>query len=249
VPISFHRRVSSASRSCRSVSLSIRLQQRLVATKWTDFKIPTCHLKKTFEQGSIYWSLTEKRIFHFDLAIGKQNSIGSLNAHDANFAGVEASSAGPLAPVNEWFWQEKWTTEIDANILWDVRDIIDIPATLAANEAFYRVVWVTFARNTWLYCGSVAESSRAAQLQLEAIGVRNITIQMENESLRDRFVYPHVAAVNVWYFAGELDLEKMRMSADTDAESEAEKRGRTEFLGVWYLGKRGSRTWLSGRLE
>jgi hypothetical protein len=146
-------------------------------------------------------------IFHFDLAIEKQNSIGSLNAHDANSAGIEASSAGPLATVNEWFWQEKWTPNIGANILCEVRDIIDIPATLAANEAFFRAVWVTFARNTWLYCGSVAEASRAAQLQLEAIGVRNIIIQMENESLRDRFVYPHVAAVNAWYFAGELGLD------------------------------------------
>jgi hypothetical protein len=57
--------------------------------------------------------------------------------------------------VVQLIWEEVWIRDIGANMLWPVRNTINIPAGLEANEDFYRAAWNVFASDTWRYCISV----------------------------------------------------------------------------------------------
>jgi hypothetical protein len=93
-----------------------------------------------------------------------------------------------------------WSNDIAANMLWEVRDTINIPASLAENEDFYRAAWVVFASVTWRYCGCIKNRRECKTLRLE-------------------HVYPSLAAVHAQFFAGEQGLEKLRLSKTADAKS------------------------------
>jgi hypothetical protein len=97
-------------------------------------------------------------------------------------------------------WEKVWSNDIAANMLWEVRDTINILTSLAENEDFYRTAWVVFASVTWRYCG----------------GVKN---RRECKALRLEHVYPSLAAVHAQFFAGEPGLEKLRLSKTSDAKS------------------------------
>jgi hypothetical protein len=103
--------------------------------------------------------------------------------------------------VVQLIWEEVWTRDIGANMLWPVRDTINIPASLEANEDFYRAAWVVFASDTWRYCISVEPRSERETLQ-----------SME-------LVYVNLAAVHKEFFAGELGLGKLKLSETADPKA------------------------------
>jgi hypothetical protein len=105
-------------------------------------------------------------------------------------------------------------------MLWEVRNIIDIPATFANNEEYYKACFVVFATDTWRFCGGTALENQRITRALIKDNYTNLKIEMDTEKHRRTHVYPNLAAVCAHYFDDQEGLELLRLPGGSEAKTD-----------------------------
>jgi hypothetical protein len=121
--------------------------------------------------------------------------------------------------ITQAFWEEQYDNDIGAAMLWQVKDVINIPATLAANEEFYKAVFVVFAMNVSKLCGGVSAANAYLQDRLAMYGITGVNMVLEGERLRADRVYKSMAAVNRTFFDDIDGLDMLRISKSSSTKS------------------------------
>jgi hypothetical protein len=128
--------------------------------------------------------------------------------------------------TKQTFWESKWSLEIGTAMLWEVRHVVNISATLRNNEEFYMAAFLTFAADTWRLRTAenarVNETPRAANFE---------------EALQPQ-IYANLAGVNAHYFDDLAGLDLLRLPRTSGAQPGRKKRPAATFQNGFVLGKK-----------
>jgi hypothetical protein len=108
------------------------------------------------------------------------------------------------------FWESLWSLDVGTTILWEVKDVIDIPATLQHAEYIYKTIFVVFCVEAWQkYLAIPAENERLTEALAEA-GYPGIPVEMRQD--RNAF-FRHVSEASEKHWPEEPGLDLLRISA------------------------------------
>jgi hypothetical protein len=86
-----------------------------------------------------------------------------------------------ITAVQQRVWHKEWSLDIAANMLWQTREVVDIPATLLDKGIceYYEAVFTIACHNLWLFVVGVDEEKANLTTALVTAGVRGIAIRMK----------------------------------------------------------------------
>jgi hypothetical protein len=125
--------------------------------------------------------------------------------------------------VRQRLWERVWNLDIGAAMLWEVRDPIDIPATLANNEEYYKAVFVVFATDTWRFCGRVPVENKGFSRESLLADHNDANIKREGKKFRDSHIYPNMADVRTVFFDDQEGLDLLRLPAGSEFKASKRK--------------------------
>jgi hypothetical protein len=108
------------------------------------------------------------------------------------------------------FWESLWSLDVGTTMLWELKDIIDIPATLQHAGYIYKTVFVVFCVEAWQKCLAIPlENARLTEALAEA-EYPGIPVEMRQD--RNAF-FRHVSEASEKHWPEEPGLDLLRISA------------------------------------
>jgi hypothetical protein len=133
------------------------------------------------------------------------------------------------------FWESEWSSDIGTAMLWEVKRIINIPATLQNNMEFYKAAFVTFAADMWCVCSSASAKNARINDYLREMGIHDINANME---VLQSQVYTNLAGVNANYFDDLAGLDLLRLPRTSEAKPGKKRRAEAAFRSGFAFGKK-----------
>jgi hypothetical protein len=135
------------------------------------------------------------------------------------------------------FWEQEWTLDIGAAVLWEARQVLDIPATLENNEEFYLASFVVFAIETWRFCGTAPPEDEAIMREFNAAHP-NANTRMQDEKDHSTYVYPNMAEVKLHFFDDQEGLGLLRLPAGSEVKSSKKRQKEASLPSRYSFGNK-----------
>jgi hypothetical protein len=108
------------------------------------------------------------------------------------------------------FWESLWSLDVGTTILWEVKDVIDIPATLQHAEHIYKTAFVVFCIEAWQKCLAMPLENARLTEALAKAGYSSVRVEMQQDL---KAVHRHVSEASTKYWPEEPGLDLLRISA------------------------------------
>jgi hypothetical protein len=101
-----------------------------------------------------------------------------------------------ITAVQQRVWHKEWSLDIAANMLWQTRDVVDIPATLLDKSTceYYEAVFTIACHNLWQFVVGVDEENAHLTTALVTAGIRGVAIRMKGTQKVSSRLELHVMA-------------------------------------------------------
>jgi hypothetical protein len=125
------------------------------------------------------------------------------------------------ARATQFLWQSKWSPDVGITMLWEVRNVVDIPATLQNAGFMYKTMFVVFCIEASHICLAAPTPTQNAPMRevLARPGIRKV-------------LYRHLGEASVRHWPEEPGLDLLKISAGS---SKATKR-KADALASSYTG-------------
>jgi hypothetical protein len=172
------------------------------------------------KSASISQRTEYQRKTHQNLVDWATRLVNHHKAHNAPWPSTPPNHAAASCPLPYYrdlstkavqqFWQSLWSLDVGTNMLWEVHNVIDIPATLQHAGHIYKTAFVVFCVEAWQKCLAISSESTRLTKTLAKAGYSNVRVEMRQD--RKAF-YRHVGGASVKYWPREPGLDLLRISA------------------------------------
>jgi hypothetical protein len=161
-----------------------------------------------------------QREIHQTLIDGATRLVAHHKAHNKPWPSTPPGHAAASCPLPYYrdlstraiqhLWESLWSLDVGTNMLWEVKDMIDIPATLQYAGYIYKTVFVVFCVEAWQKHHAIPAENATATEGLAKAGYPGIRVEMRQDL---KTFYGHVSEASVKHWPDEPGLDLLRISA------------------------------------